>query len=259
MKKFVNIPIYPTLKNLSNYRIYTLWDYYSRHLQILIDFKQSKKYSLAAYNMPDLDPAKRKHDPELESRWFNWKVGFGALLSVAGTIAVAERLKGDERRELGSYYRSIKQVLSQRERFREDPLNILIELPENRTVTRIISLAASTIGFPIHQYGEEIPRYGKIGTEDELRPVIPDFVENIRAYRVQGSQLFLYEEVDLLVGGGEKTIYALVGRANALIFYHSPEPNRALRILSNYKLGRQAMQERGLIYIPPSESRPPIF
>src|SRR3989344_4570732 len=201
--------------------------------------------------MPGREPTglKKVHDPELENKWLNWRVGLSAVLGVAGVLAAAH-LRGNEKREYGSYYRSINQALGQMERFQQDPVTLLIELPEHRTITRMIAAAASTTGYPVLQEGEELLRFGVIGVEDKPRIIIPSFVDDIRAYRIKGSQLFLYEEIDLQVSGARRTISSLVGRANALIFYQSPEPDRALRILSNYELGSQAMSERGIKYNP---------
>lgn len=186
---------------------------------------------------PELRP--KRMPAELNAKWTAMELGIAILTSAVGVVAVAEHLKGNERKELGSYFKGFKDLLRQRKRMVDDPANVLSELPENRTITRIIALAAHTIGVPIHNIADRIPEK------------IPDFVADIRTYKFRGSPLH-FEEIDVYVNDPSRirTISTLAGGLWTLILYNSPEKDRALRILSELELGRKLMEASGLKYPP---------
>jgi hypothetical protein len=200
--------------------------------------------------MPGREPIIKKADPEKDS-WLNWKLGFTVLLATAGTIAAAERLRRHERSDYGSYKKALFQAVRQMEKVQQDPSTLLIELPANRTLTRFIAAAAPIVGVPLHHESDPLPRF-RTPEDQPQQATVPSFVDDIRAYRIRGSQQFIYEEIDVRVTEGTHTISALVGRSNALILFNSYDTDRSLRILSCYELGRQGMQERNLRYEPPT-------
>ena len=178
----------------------------------------------------------------------NWKLGIGAVFGVASAM-VAERLQGDPDNELGSYYASLQQAIRQRELLMTDSPHILIELPENRTVTKAFAAAAKKLGHALHEPKEPLP---------DDREIMPGLVHDIRNWAMRGDELrgLHFEEIDIHAEGRLRTISAFVGESNCLILWRSPEHQRALRILDQYPIAKKALAARGLHYASPPDTSP---
>lgn len=186
---------------------------------------------------------KQTIDPQHELKY---RLLRGLLFGIAagiGTKTLIEHLKGDEENAHGDYLRTVRSALRQLRSAREDPANFLLGLPENRSMTRLVGAYARQFGTPVHKPGERMPF-----------ELIPDFILDLETYSFGGNLLYA-EEITLYVGEGRRTISTLTGPRHALALFRGPEEDRALRILSRFDLGKQAMQENGLTY-PPLEPKP---
>lgn len=188
---------------------------------------------------------RKQVDPDMRDRWRNVAIGAGVLFGAAVAIAGAEHLRRDERSEFRSGIASIRRILKQLEKIQQDPATVIIELPENKAVTRIMSMAASAVGIPYQTPEEPLPS----------SDIIPIFVTGLRTWGFRGSGQLCFEQTDLMVAGKKRTASLIVGRSNSLYFYESPEPNRAQRILASHTLGRQALKEG--LNIPHQQTLPP--
>lgn len=189
---------------------------------------------------PENSPQSSPNDPVLDAAWMNWKVGLGMIFGGATVFAIADRMRGKDERQMGSYYRLLQQSIEQGHNLRLNPDEVLIELPENRSFTAWISAAASKQGFAIAIHTPE----------DVLPHTIPQFVTGIRSFQIRAFGFF-FEEIDVEEGCEKRTISTFAGKRNTLGLYNSSEPQRAERILWGLDHGRRLLIANGMSYQPP--------